>query len=176
MSRRSAAAEPDGRCPAVGATGILTVEPRQLVGHLVELIAQSADQLHRLGRVDFVHGGIVAPLAVFAGVTGCAIGNLPQQNARSALQYVTATPCSDPLANLGRVDDRAVERRLRSPSGQQLALIAEFLALDALTVVGVRRVRSPANTPPRRSPREAARCRHRRKTRSRPCPGRCARF
>ena len=63
-SARSGRFAPDGgRCPAVRAADTLTLEPRQLAGHFVQLIPQRADQLHGLGGVMFIHGGIVASLA-----------------------------------------------------------------------------------------------------------------
>jgi hypothetical protein len=48
----------------------LTVEPRQLVRHLMQLIPQRADQLHGLGGINFIHAGMVAPLAAFRRVNG----------------------------------------------------------------------------------------------------------
>ena len=66
---------PDGRRPAVGAGDILTVEPRQLVRHLVQLIAQRADQLHGLGGIDFIHAGMVAPLTSFCRRNGSGRDN-----------------------------------------------------------------------------------------------------
>jgi hypothetical protein len=64
---------PDGRRPAVGAGDILTVEPRQLVRHLVQLIAQRADQLHGLGDIDFNHAGMVARSPLPVGETAQAV-------------------------------------------------------------------------------------------------------
>jgi hypothetical protein len=54
---------PEGGCPAVRAGDTVTFEPRQLAGHFLQLIAQRADQLHGLGGIAFIHGGIVASLA-----------------------------------------------------------------------------------------------------------------
>jgi hypothetical protein len=42
------------------------------------------------------------------------------------------------LADLGRVNDWAVEGYLWIPSRKQLALMAQFLALNALAVISVR--------------------------------------
>jgi hypothetical protein len=54
---------PDGRWPAVLAGGTVAFKPRQLAGHVVELVTQRADQFHGLGGILSIHFGIVASLA-----------------------------------------------------------------------------------------------------------------
>ena len=54
---------PDGQWPAARVGDKLTFKPRPPVGHFVRLITQRADQLHSLGDIVFIHGGIVVSLA-----------------------------------------------------------------------------------------------------------------
>jgi hypothetical protein len=60
VSARCGGLHPHRACPAVPAGDILAFHPGSLGGHLVELMAQRADQLHGLSNLVRAHRTMVA--------------------------------------------------------------------------------------------------------------------
>ena len=78
---------PGGRSPGVPAGRTVAFKPRQLAGHVVQLVAQRAHQFHSLGGIMLIHRGIVAsPASSRAGKRlGRDAGNSRLQRAQLPL-------------------------------------------------------------------------------------------
>ena len=107
---------PGGRSPGVPAGRTVAFKPRQLAGHVVQLVTQRAHQFHSLGGIMLIHRGIVAPLASSRRETIGARRRLPRvpKSVRSAcgpetiqLSAETARQLAGRAHRGGRPDRRA---------------------------------------------------------------------
>ena len=92
-------------------------------------------EAHQTEIGSLIQGAVALRKAAKQRVTR---NSMSWQGMRSGRRFDDKVRWAFRLADLGRVNDWAVERRLWIPSRKQLALMAEFLALNALAVVGVR--------------------------------------